>query len=136
MSVSEAIITWLGGFTYNSQGLQKVNTDRQDETAKTYALIKEPIVNIKAYLSGRKEHTEHYEISARLSTQTETNRKSNSEWLEQLEKWIASQNAFGSFPTIDNATVNEIKVTSAYYLGTTNENTSVYSITISIRYTE
>lgn len=134
MSVSESLIAWLKTFN-NTQTINKVDTDIQSDTALTYALIKEPIVNEKHYLSGLTERTEHYQVSARLNTQTDTARVKNGLWLENLEAWIREQNRTDNLPTITGASVKSVEVTSAFYLGETSENTSVYSLTIAIKYT-
>ncbi len=132
MTISESIIAWL--LTYNAQ-LNKIDTDILSDSVLTYALSKEPTVNIKHYLSGKKEHTEHYQLSARLNSQINSNRINNQAFFEGLEKWVIEQDRDGNRPVIDNASVNKISVSSAYYLGQTNENTSVYSLTIAINYT-
>lgn len=135
MTISDSIINWLNGFTSEYWSIDKIETDIQSDSSLTYALTKEPITNVKRYVSGREEHTEYYQFSARLDSQTNTDRKDNGGWLEALEKWIFSKNKAEEFPTLESGTVSHIGVSSTFYLGKTNENTSVYSLTIEISYT-
>ena len=49
MTVSESIITWLREFKP-----KKIDTDIQRAGTGKYSLAKEPIQNVKSYLSGKK----------------------------------------------------------------------------------
>lgn len=135
MTISDSIINWLNGFTSEYWNIDKIDTDMQSDSSLTYALTKEPIKNVKRYVSGREEHTEYYQFSARLDSQTNSDRKDNGGWLEALEKWISDKNKSEDFPTLASGIVTHIGVSSTFYLGTTSENTSVYSLTIEISYT-
>lgn len=128
-TVSDAIITWL-----KTNNISKIDTDRQSANTMEYALIKEPTINEKRYVSGRVIRTEYYQFSARLDSQTDYDRRENGSWFEDLEKWIAEQDASGNFPVIQNADVSKIRVTSSFCLGATQDNNSIYSITIEITY--
>lgn len=128
-TVSDAIITWL-----KTNNISKIDTDRQSANTMEYALIKEPTVNEKRYVSGKVIRTEYYQFSARLDSQTDFDRRENGSWFEDLEKWIAEQDASGNFPVIQNADVSKIRVTSSFCLGATQDNNSIYSITIEITY--
>lgn len=128
-TVSDAIITWL-----KTNNISKIDTDRQSANTMEYALIKEPTVNEKRYVSGKVIRTEYYQFSARLDSQTDYDRRENGSWFEDLEKWIAEQDASGNFPVIQNADVSKIRVTSSFCLGATQDNNSIYSITIEITY--
>ena len=68
MTVSSAIIKWLKSFNpteYWKMG--KIDTDIQSAEVETYSVMKEPVRNIKSYISGRKIITDHYMIQARLA---------------------------------------------------------------------
>lgn len=129
MTVSEAIIDWLTEYESND-----IDTDILGASTASYALTKEPTINIKRYLSGRTERTEYYQFTARLDSQLNEERKSNSEWLENLEKWIEKQKINNKVPTIEGANVSDVFVSSSYYLGQNAEDNSVYSLTIGIKY--
>ncbi len=129
MTVSEAIINWL--LKYD---LDEIDTDLLGASTASYALTKEPTINIKRYLSGKTERTEFYQFTARLDSQLDTERKLNSEWLENLEKWIETQKRNNKMPTIEGATVTDVFISTSYYVGQNAEDNSVYSLTIGIKY--
>lgn len=130
MTVSEALINWLTEYDSND-----IDTDLLGASTTSYALTKEPTINIKRYLSGRTERTEYYQFTARLDSQLNEERKLNSEWLENLEKWIEEQKTNNKMPTIGEATVRDVFISTGYYLGQNAEDNSVYSLTIGIKYT-
>lgn len=130
MTVSEALTNWLTEYDSND-----IDTDLLGASTTSYALTKEPTINIKRYLSGRTERTEYYQFTARLDSQLNEERKLNSEWLENLEKWIEEQKANNKMPTIEGATVRDVFISTGYYLGQNAEDNSVYSLTIGIKYT-
>lgn len=135
-TVSDSLITWLKGFESTEYWeMPKIDTDLQSAKVLTYALIKEPTINVKHYLSGKEEHTEYYELSARLASQTNTDRVDNGGFLEAVEAWISAKNKACDFPSIDGADVNRIRVSSGFYMGSTDTKDAVYSLTIEIRYT-
>lgn len=129
MTVSEAIINWL--LKYD---LDEIDTDLLGASTASYALTKEPTINIKRYLSGKTERTEYYQFTARLDSQLDTERKLNSEWLENLEKWIETQKRNNKMPTIEGAIVTDVFISTSYYVGQNAEDNSVYSLTIGIKY--
>lgn len=135
MTVSESIIKWLHEFDLEEYGrLKQINTDIQGATVDTYALVKEPIKNVKTYLSGRKEITEHYAITARLASREDRERVHNMGFGEALEEWVTDQNTAEHYPEIPGARVKKISVTTPFFLGTTQTNDSVYQMTVQIKY--
>lgn len=134
-TVSDALITWLETFAPEGlASLSDIQTDMQPSTPVSYAVVKEPTVNVKKYVSGMEIHTDYYQFSARLDTQYNADRKNNAFWLDLLEHWITENNKSGNLPTINGASVDEVTITSSYYVGITNDNTSVYSLTLAIKY--
>lgn len=128
MTVSESIIKWLQGFDIGS-----ISTDIQ-KAGVGYSLAKEPIQHVKTYLSGRKEYTEHYTIRARLPSLTDQDRIANNDFGEKLSDWVDKKNAEEHFPVIKDALVNEISITTPFYMGATSTNDSIYEMTIAIKY--
>ncbi len=129
MTVSESIIKWLHGFD-----MGRIDTDIQKADKGRYSLAKEPVQNIKRYLSGRKEYTDHYTIRARLPSQTDEDRIANNEFGEKLSEWVDERNRKGEFPRIEDVSVSEIKITTPFYMGATATNDSIYEMTIAIKY--
>lgn len=131
MTRTESIISWLIGF---DESLQKADTDIQSTKVNTYSLVKEPTQTVKSYLSGRKEYTEHYMIQARRNTQYNSDRNNNNAFGELLESWVYEQNASGNFPTIEDAMVKSVTITTPWYVGNVTANDSVYQLTLEIKY--
>ena len=135
MTVSESIIKWLQEFDLEEHGrMKQIDTDIQGAKVDSYALIKEPIRNVKSDLSGRKEITEYYTLTARLTSRENRERIHNVGFGEALEEWVADQNAAERYPKIPDAKVKKISVTTPFYLGDTQTNDSVYQLTVQIKY--
>ncbi len=132
MTVSESVIRWLKGF--DADRLATVSTDMQTAEVKSYSLIKEPQQNVQHFLSGRKIVTDYFTLMARLSNRTDAARVGNSGFGEALEKWIDAQNRAGKYPVVEDAVVQEISVTTPFYVGQTQEHENLYQLTIAIRY--
>lgn len=132
MTVSESVIRWLKGF--DASRLKSINTDMLAADVKSYALIKEPTQNVQSFLSGRKVITDHFTLMARLPSKTNSTRIDTSGFGEALADWISAQNAAGNYPAVENAKVQEISVTTPFYLGQSEENDSLYQMTVAIKY--
>lgn len=134
MTVSKAIIKWLEGFNSEYNSLAKINTDIQGPKVDTFALVKEPVKNVKSYISGKKVYTEHYMIQARLASGDDLDRVDNLDFGEALEEYVKSKDKAEEYPVIPDATVKSIEVTTPFYLGVAGDNSSVYQMTIAIKY--
>ena len=135
MTTSDAIIAWLKTFSLNNNSkIKQMQTDRQSDDVATYALTKEPIDNVKRYVSGKEEHEQYYNFTARLTFQTETSRRDNGNFLEALEEWVNTQNKADNRPNISGCDVSNIKVASSFYVGATAQNSAVYSLTLAIKF--
>lgn len=134
MTVSKAIISWLQGFNHSDYWkMKRIDTDIQSAQVDSYALLKEPIRNVKSYINGKKEYTEHYTLLARLSSQENREREDNIGFGEALEDWVEQQDRHGNYPEIDGQ-VKSIGISTPFYCGATQENNSVYQLTVIIRY--
>ena len=134
MTVSEAIIKWLKLFNPTEYWKMKhIDTDLMHGDID-YALIKEPVRNVKTYLSGTKVITEHYMLAARLPTNTNTNCMDNTGFGEALEQWVGEQTCSKVFPDIPDAKVQKVEVTTPFYKGRTETNNSIYQMTVGITY--
>lgn len=135
MTVSESIIRWLKQFeASDNSGMERIDTDIQCPEEYTYSLVREPVQNIKKYLSGKKIYTDHYTLQAFLPSQYDPSRVHNNSFGEELEKWIRKQNDNKYFPEISGATVKNVRITTPFYVGQTRENDSIYQMTIAIMY--
>lgn len=134
MTVSSAIIKWLKTFNPEEYWrMKRIDTDLMHGDVD-YALVKEPVRNVKSYLSGKKIITDHYMIVARLPSTTNDDCIDNSGFGEALEDWVVKQDKDKIFPQIPDATVLQISVTTPFYMGKTETNKSIYQMTVAIKY--
>lgn len=135
MTVSGAIIEWLKKFNPEDYwSMQKIDTDMQGPKVQTYSLVKEPVQNVKTYVSGKKVYTGHYMIQARLASNADADRMDNIGFGEALEAYVEAQNKAGNYPAIPGAIIKDIGVTTPFYMGRTGVNDSIYQMTIAIKY--
>lgn len=136
MTVSDSIITWLKRFT--AEGLERIrtiDTDALKATSASYGLIKDPQENIKHYMSGRELHTDYYQFSARLGSETNMDRADNQAWLEGLVEWVGERRQDRDFPVLrPGLKCVDISITSPFFMGRSDNNTAVYQLTIAIEY--
>lgn len=134
MTVIQGIIRWLHTFEPREMWKMKdIHSDVLPAKIKDCALVKEPIINKKTFISGKVRATEHYTLMVRLDSQLDDSRMENNEWGELLEQWIEEQGRKRNFPVIDG-TVQQIKITTPFYMGIGDMQESVYQLTISITY--
>ncbi len=135
MTVSEAIIDWLKEFNPEKYWpMKEIDTEQQSLSPASYSLVKAPVQNVKTYISGKKVYTEHYTIQARLSNQTNEDRIDNNGFGEALENWVREMDAEGKYPELAAATVKSMDITTPFYVGKADNDSSVYQMTIAIKY--
>lgn len=135
MTVTEAIIKWLKTFESSEYWkMKRIDTDMQSAEVDSYSLVKDPIQNVKSYMSGKKVYINYYTIQARLASKTDEERVDNSGFGEALECWVREKNSRKEFPELEDAAVQSIGVTTPFYIGRTAEHNSVYQTTIAIKY--
>ena len=135
MTVSEAIIKWLKEFNPAEYWkMKKIDTEQQSPHVDSYSLAKEPVQNVKTYLSGKKVYTDHYTFRARLSSSTPEDRIDNNGFGEALENWVRQKDSLEEYPELTDAVVKSIDVTTPFYVGRTDNNSFVYQMTIAIEY--
>lgn len=135
MTVSESIIKWLKEFhPAEYQRMKRIDTDIQSAEVDSFSLVKEPVQNIKTYMSGKKVYTDHYTIHARLFSRNNTDRIENAGFGEALDAWVKERNKKKDFPMLEDAAVQSIDITTPFYIGQTAEKDSVYQMTIAIKY--
>lgn len=134
MTVSEAVIQWLKGFNPTEYwNMKNINTDLMHNDVD-YALVKEPVQNVKTFISGTKIVTEHYQFRARLDSIDDNDSVDNGAWLEALSEWINEQNHNKSYPVLSAGEVQEIGISSPFYMGKSEDKKAIYQLTIFIRY--
>lgn len=133
MTVAESIIKWLEGFPLEDK-LRRIDVDILRPGSIRYALVKEPIQNVKSYLSGKKEYTDHYTFIARLTSLNSDECKENTGFGEAMENCVKEKDSAGEYPDIEDAVVTEVKTTTPFGMKATNDKESIYQMTISIKY--
>ena len=134
MTVSSAIIKWLKTFNPEEYWKMKhIDTDLMHGDVD-YALIKEPVRNVKSYMSGKKVITDHYMIMARLPNISNSDCIDNNGYGEALEDWVFEQDKVKNFPQIPDATVSQISVTTPFVAGKIETGNIVYQMTEAIKY--
>lgn len=134
MTVSEAVINWLKEFNPEELWkMQKINTDMMHHDVD-YVLIKEPVKNVKKFISGTRVVTEHYQFGARLDSFNDNDSVENEAWMEALTAWIEKRDWNRDYPKLQCGTVQEIGVSTPFFLGRSEDKKAVYQLTIFIRY--
>ena len=133
MTVSGAIIEWLKEFDPTEYWkMNKINTDVMHGDVD-YALVKEPIRNVKNFISGTQIITEHYQLRARLDSINDNDSVDNGAWLEALTNWIDKRNQEKVYPEVESGAVQEIGISSPFYMGRSEDKKAIYQLTIFIR---
>ena len=134
MTISGAIIKWLKDFNPTEYWqMDKINTDLMHNDVD-YVLVKEPIRNVKRFISGTEIITEHYQLRARLDSINDNDSVDNGAWLEALTEWINAKNQEKNYPTLDDGKVQEIGIASPFYMGKSEDKKAIYQLTVFIRY--
>lgn len=133
MTVSGALIKWLKEFNPTEYWMMnKINTDVMHGDVD-YALVKEPIRNVKNFISGTQIITEHYQLRARLDSINDNDSVDNGAWLEALTNWIDKRNQEKVYPEVESGAVQEIGISSPFYMGRSEDKKAIYQLTIFIR---
>lgn len=125
MTISEKIIEWL---TLNPK-IEMVDTDflQSDEAM---GLFKMPSDIIERYISGAK-YTRYYTFNIRQSSQLNTERISNQQFMEELEQWIEAQSVLKNYPIADCI---HIRSSGGYAVQEMDGEQTVYQIILEIKY--
>lgn len=134
MTIAESLINWLMEFNEDGKRMEMIDVDRQSAEVESYSLIKEPTVNSTKNVLGEETVTVHHTLRARLADQTNTDRIENSAFGEALEAWVEAKNDRGEYPEIQKGNVVEIRVTTPFFIGRTEQNNSVYQMTVALKY--
>ena len=134
MTISQAIIKWLKTFSPDElRKMKQIDTDLMHGNVD-YVLVKEPIVNVKKYISGLEVHTEHYQFRGRLSSLTNQDCIENGAWFEALTEWIAEQNRKKKFPELEQGQVQEVGISTPFFVGRNGADEAIYQMTIYIKF--
>lgn len=134
MTISESIVTWLKTNTSISI-MSDIETDLLQANNESMGLYKAPENIIVEYVDGSKLVTEYYMFLARQSSQLDSDRISNQQFLSNLEEWVDGKNFKKEFPTlVTKYSCENISISSTYYMQEQDEQESIYQLSIEISY--
>lgn len=129
MTISEYIVKLLE--TNNIS----VEMNHVKDGSDKYGLFKSPSRNIRDFLDGSYEITEHYQFNARQGTLSESERKEADEWLEELAYWADDYPINNKFPALDkNRRVVGFSITGNPYPMIDDGKETLYQMALSITY--
>lgn len=137
MTISESIIAWLKDFPGGIDADDKVSVDQLSAIDGAYGVFKAPGDVVTGFVGGARDVTAHYLFVCRHPSQTNAMRISNQAWLEELEKWIRSQNLAGQLPELECGRVcTGISISNSYTLQEQSDAGTIYQFSIAINYFE
>lgn len=130
MTVVESIIKWFASFNIND-----IDTDALGGQSASYGIAKEPVQQVKTYLSGKKLYTDYYDFLVRLDSKTDTERSSNHDFMKKLTEWIEKQDREYKFPELpEHLKCRSIGISTPFHMQSAGEDTAIYLFTIKIKY--
>lgn len=135
-TVSEAVISWLGGYP-GIGNLETVNTDQVDPEATSLGLLKAPGTRYQSFVDGSRDVISYYIFRARRPSQENDFRVESQEFLEDLERWVWQQNMLRNLPVLSTGACYAVQIDQAsYLLEVTDTGDSVYQLGIEVSYSE
>lgn len=132
-TIKQSIIEWLqlfDGFEIEDF----IETDIANNDGG-FAVTKEPNQVLKEFNDGSMILQEYYTFVAKLQTVTESQRKSNDEFMESFQDWIINKNKEYDLPALkEGCFCNNIAISSSYYLESNENKLGMYIFTIEIQY--
>lgn len=133
-SITEGLIAWLESFNpEDGKAMTSINTDVQPAKPNSFSVAKEPMENVRTFISGKSIVTGHYTLMARFPSTSEADRKRNAKWGEMIDTWVRAQSVARNYPDI-GAKVLSVRISTPFYLGETDNQIGLYQLTISIQY--
>lgn len=113
----------------------EITTNHLAEGADKYGLFRSPARRVVHTIDGSMLVTESFTFYAAQRSISETERKEDDEWLEDLMYWVDDYGYTYDYPEIDKLrTVREITVTGTPSQFSDDNNGIIYQITLSITY--
>lgn len=137
MTITQSIIEWLAGYDGGIEVDEGVNTDMLAANAEAYGLFRTPGNVVTEFVHGGRDVTTYLNLIVRQPSQTESMRRSNQAWMEQLERWVREQNMRRSLPHLNGGReCYAVAIANSFYMQEQTETESVYQIAIAVHYTE
>lgn len=113
----------------------EIDTNHVADGSDQYGLFKSPSRDIVGNNDGSYRITEYYQLLARQTCVSKSERKEADEWLEDLAYWIDDLQYSDDLPEIDGGrTVTGVSITGSPYPLEANDKETMYQIMISITY--
>lgn len=132
-TIKQSIIEWLqlfDGFEIEDF----IETDIANNDGG-FAVTKEPNQILEQFVDGSMILQEYYTFVAKLQTVTESQRKSNDEFMENFQDWIINKNKEYDLPALKKGCFcNNIAISSSYYLESNENKLGMYIFTLEIQY--
>lgn len=137
MTITQSVIEWLAGFDGGVEVEEGMNTDMLAANAEAYGLFRTPGDVVTNFVHGGRDVTTYLNLIVRQPSQTESMRRSNQAWMEQLERWVRAQSMLRSLPALDDGReCYAVAIANSFYMQEQTETESVYQIAIAVHYTE
>ena len=137
MTITQSVIEWLIGFDGGIEVDEGVSTDQLAANAEAYGIFRTPGDIVTEFVHGGRDVTTYLNLIVRQPSQTESMRRSNQAWMEQLEAWVRRQSMLRSLPSMDGGReCYAVAIANSFYMQEQTETESVYQITLSVHYTE
>lgn len=113
----------------------KIDTNHVEDGSDKYGLFKSPSRDFQRRVDGSSEISEYYQFYAFQKSFSESERKEDDEWLEELTYWIDDFPNEYEYPELDgNRIVIDISATGSPTPMSDSDNGILYQITLKITY--
>ena len=137
MTVTQSVIEWLHGFGGGIEVDEGVSTDQLAAAAEAYGMFRTPGDISIDFVHGGRDVITYLNFIVRQPSQTESMRRSNQAWMEQLQSWVREMNIQRSLPLMDNGCeCYAVAIANSFSVQDQTETEAVYQITIAVHYTE
>ena len=129
VNISEALIKWLSKYVESD-----IATDSLGEDSVSIGLFKTPQQTKVEDILGNVTFDDFYTFMVRLDNITNSNLINNQVYMQNLTDWIEEQNLIKSYPDVSEYECLLVEVSTPFYMGASEEHSSIYQITIHIQY--
>lgn len=131
MTIAKSLSEWLKSIL----DIVKIDTEQIGADIDSYGLYRSPDRQVESYIDDAYTITEYYQFFAKQSSQTESERLDNDEWLEYVTYTIDDKSYCEDFPNLDNDRVcTGIELTGQPYSLESESDETIFAMTIKITY--
>lgn len=131
MTIAKCLSEWLKSIL----DIVNISTEQIGADIDSYGLYRSPDRNTESYIDDSYAITEYYQFFAKQSSQTESERLDNDEWLEYVTYTIDDKSYCEDFPALDKDRVCiGIELTGQPYSLESASDETIFAMTIKIKY--